>query len=412
MRTTTGRGARIAALAGALVGVVVLAALVLAVWLAGRDDPVGGQPSLIPSTTATASASTEPTDTPATSPTAPGETPVASPPAVGWTWELHELPGGPVRGAARIGDRWVALDGLQAWTSTDGAAWEAAQVDDTPPDADGQLNLGPVAVLGDSAYAVGVWYGPLDVVHPVVWHSDDGTAWTQVPPSTRWGYLANDVASDGARLAVAGTYFGYGDGRVWTSSDAATWTEHVSDGGPATLHAIHGDADGFVAVGFRLDAQEARLPAIWYSPDGDGWTDAAVPAADGPFTLLDVARMPGGRYVALGIRGTETETGVMVTWFADDPLTWDAGAELTGGLVPGHLLVTGDGMLAITGALDGPEVRFSTDGVNWSDDPSFPLPDVVTRVSAVAGDGATVMLLGGTNEGDAHFVWTGRPASD
>jgi hypothetical protein len=34
---------------------------------------------------------------------------------------------------------------------------------------------------------------------------------------------------------------------------------------------------------------------------------------------------------------------------------------------------------------------------------------VVTRVSAVATDGANVILLGGTDEGDAHFVWLGRP---
>jgi hypothetical protein len=85
-----------------------------------------------------------------------------------------------------------------------------------------------------------------------------------------------------------------------------------------------------------------------------------VPAAEGPLTLLDVARLPGGCYVALGIRGTETETGEMVTWFADDPLAWNAGAELAGGLVPGHLLPAGGGMLMITGALDGPVVRFST----------------------------------------------------
>lgn len=399
MRVRRGSGLPAVACAGA--SIVTLA---LAAFLVACDVPGGAVPSATPALTAAPSAS------PAGSPTPPSETPTESPGVAGWAWEMHALPGGPVRGAAWINDRWAALDGLQAWTSLDGVAWQSASVDDTPQEADGQITLGPVAVLGDSSYAVGMWYGPLDAIHPVVWASEDGTTWSQVVPGAPWGYMAYDVASDGTRLAVAGTYFDFGDGRVWTSSDGATWTEHTSDGGPATLHAIHGDADGFVGLGFRLGARgEARLPAIWYSPDGDTWTDAAVPAAEGPLTFLDVARLPGGRYVALGIRGTETETGGIVTWFADDPLAWKAGGDLPGGLVPGHLLATGGGMLMITGALDGPTVRFSTDGVSWSEDASFPLPDVVTRVSAVATDGTNVILLGGTDEGDAHFVWVGRP---
>jgi hypothetical protein len=353
-----------------------------------------------------------PSPTSAPSAASPEEIPTASPPAAGWTWQLQSLPGGPVRGAAWIGDRWIALDGLHGWTSADGLAWEAVNVDGTPQEAEGQINLGPVAQLGDTSYAVGMWYGPADAVHPVVWASNGGKSWTQITPGAPWGYMAYDVATDGAQLAVAGTYFDFGDGRVWTSPDATTWTERVGDGGPATMHAIHGDADGFVTVGFRLSAHGDREPAIWHSADGSTWSEAVVPATEGPLTLLDVSRLPGGRYVALGIRGTETETGKIVAWFADDPRAWTAGPDLPGGLVPGLLLSADGTMLAITGGLSGPVVRSSADGVSWSEETPLPLPDVVTRVTAVATDGTRVLLLGSTLEGDAHFAWLGRPVVD
>ena len=387
---------------GVLIGAVTAFALVATLTSCGATPASPPQPT--PTVTLAPSASPVPSASP------PEETPTASDPAVSWTWELHSLPGGPARGAARIGDRWIALDGLQGWSSADAVAWEEVSVDGTPQETEGQINLGPVAQLGDTSYAIGMWYGPGDAVHPVVWASTNGESWTQVNPGEPWGFVAYDVASDGAQLAVAGTLYDYGDGRVWTSSDAATWTEHVSDGGPATMHAVHGDADGFVAVGFRLDTRGAGVPTIWYSRDGSAWRDALVPPAEGPLTLLDVARLPGGRYAALGIRGTETEIGEIVTWFADDPMAWSAAPDQPRGLVPGHLLSTHGGMLAITSGRSGPVVRISTDGVNWSEEAPLPLPDAVIRVSAVATDGTDVVLLGSTLEGDAHFAWLGHPA--
>ena len=376
--------------------IVVAVALLVLAWLLTRQQSDGGTPSPTPSVAASASGPLE----------TPGESLGA---AVTWEWELHELPGGPARGAARIGDNWVALDGLEAWTSTNGAAWETATVDDTPQEADGQIHLGPVAGLGATHYSVGLWFGPTDAVHPVVWSTADGTAWTQVPPSEPWGYLANDVASDGVQLVVAGAYFGLGDGGVWTSPDAATWTEHASDSGPATLHAVHGDTDGFVAVGFRADEQGIGMPVIWHSADGASWTDSTVPATDAQFTLLDVARLAAGRYVAMGIGGAEIDAGEFVAWYTDDPTAWTDAGVFAGGSVPGLLLVTDVGVLSITGAVSGPQVHFSGDGASWEVAGSLPLPNVVARASAAASDGSTVIILGSTAEADAHFVWLGHP---
>lgn len=383
----------------AVTAIVMLLAIILIVWLLFRDEPPAGQPS--PSVSASA------TETGAASQTPPGETPVASEvPTGGWT--LHDLPGGPARGAAWIGDRWVALDGLEAWTSADGAAWDPATVDDTPQEAEGQITMGPVAILGGRAYSVGMWYGPIDAVHPVVWSTEDGSEWTQVAPSAPWGYVANDVASDGSLLAVAGGYFGFGDGRVWTSPDGATWTEHAADGGPATMNAIYGDEDGFVSVGFRVDTEGRNVPAIWHSTAGQSWTDAAVPPSDVSVTLLDVSRHPDGRYVALAIRGTEVDAGEFVTWYADDPASWTDAGVIAGGSVPGLLLATDAGVLCITGALEGPSLRTTDDAVTWTEETGFVHPEVVTRATAAATDGTTILILGGTDEADAHFAWLGR----
>lgn len=388
-----------------VIGVIILAALVavgLVVWLLtrGGDDGVT-QASSTP--TASTSASEEATASPTTA-----ETPA---PPTAWNWELHELPGGPIRGAARIGDRWVALDGLEAWTSTDAATWEPATVDDPHP-GEGTTQMGPVAELGGAWYSVGNWFSGGENVDPVVWRSEDGTAWTLVPQSDEWGYYANDVATDGTQLAVAGNEFQFGLGHVWTSTDGATWTERTSDGGPSTMNAIHGDADGFVSVGYRLDEAGNGLPAIWHSADGESWTDAELPPTDGAVSLLDVVRMPSGRYVALGVVGVQLDAGAYVIWYADDPSTWTDAAELTGGSLPGFLLAVDGGALAITGTLEGPAVRFSADGATWEEVPNFVQPDRLARATAAATDGSTVIILGGTDEADAHFVWLGTPITD
>jgi hypothetical protein len=68
--------------------------------------------------------------------------------------------------------------------------------------------------------------------------------------------------------------------------------------------------------------------------------------------------------------------------------------------------------VAITGTVEGPAVRFSTDGTTWEEVPNFIQPDQLARATAAATDGSTVIILGGTDEADAHFVWVGTPVTD
>jgi len=366
-----------------------------------RGEDGVGQAS--PTPTVSPSASEEATASPTTA-----ETPA---PPTAWNWELHELPGGPILGAAHIDGLWVALDRLEAWTSTDATTWEPATVED--PQREGTTQMGPVTELGDAFYSVGNWFGLGDAVQPVIWRSADGTDWTLVAPNEEWGWtFANDVATDGRLLAFAGNEHQFGLGHVWTSADGSTWTERTSDGGPATMNAIHGNADGFVSVGYRLDEDGNSLPAIWHSADGESWTDATLPATEDPVSLLDVVHVPNGPYVALGVVGVQIDAGAYVIWTADDPSTWTAVTELTGGSLPGLLHTTDTGVVAITGTLEGPALRFSTDGTTWEEVPNFIQPDQLARATAVATDGSTVIILGGTDEADAHFVWVGTPITE
>jgi len=381
-----------------------LVGVALVVGLASCGTPSGSSAEALPSPSNVLTPSPQPSDPQGS--VGPSAAPSAQP--VTWQWSLGPLPGGPVRGAGRVGSLWVALDDLRAWTSPDGIAWDAAVVDDSPQEADGQLVLGRVAMLDGNAYSIGQWFGPGNALHPVVWRSVDGASWTQVPPASPWGYLANDVATDGTQLVVAGSYYGYGDGRVWTSTDARMWTERVSSGGAATLIAIHGDGDGFVAVGFRVAAGGDYVPTVWYSADGVSWADAAVPAIDTPVTLLDVARIPGGRYVALGIRGNEVDAGQFVAWYADDPSSWTDAGVIARGMLPGLLAAVDGGAFVITTGFDGPQITFSEDGVAWDSEPALELPEVLVHASAVASDSSDVVILGSTEEMDAHYVWLGR----
>jgi hypothetical protein len=386
-----------------VIGVTILAAVAaigLVVWLLMRPDDGVSQAS------PTARADASPSD-PTASPTA-----AETPPPTAWTWEVRELPGGPSLGAAHIDGLWVALDRLEAWTSTDAVTWEPATVEGPHP-GEGTTQMGPITELGGAFYSVGNWFGLGDSVQPVIWRSADGTEWTLVTPSEEWGWtFANDVATDGRQLALAGNEFEFGLGHVWTSTDGSTWTERTSDSGPATMNAIHGNADGFVSVGYRLDEDGNSLPAIWHSADGESWTDASLPPTDDPVSLLDVVHVPNGPYVALGVVGVQIDAGAYVIWYADDPSTWTDATELTGGSLPGLLLATDSGVLAITGTLEGPAVRFSTDGVTWEEVPNFIQPARLARATAAATDGETIIILGGTDEADAHFVWVGRPVTE
>lgn len=322
---------------------------------------------------------------PASPPTSPTATATASPsstaaPETGWV-EITDFPtyrgstsvesiaaGGP--GFVAVGSGGRQLRG-RVWTSADGRSWMAQ-----PDDMFGGYNLSLVRRVGETLYAFG--RGP-DGLR--VWRSGNGRTWTSLEQSPELVRAAvNDVAVvDGTMVGV-----GYVDdpegefgSAVWRSTDGVDWQRvaspegleelwdvaardsmivgsgrwpHLSgpliaystdvgdswsaaetdvtfglEGPGGGLVTVAGNAQRFVAVGYRDDASD-YAPIALSSADGLSWTSVVLQTGDGFGFLEQVVSLPGRRFVALGTEGPGRQTGTArvtrdgVSWTEIDPL--------------------------------------------------------------------------------------------
>jgi hypothetical protein len=152
-----------------------------------------------------------------------------------------------------------------AWSSTDGARWEATTlpVDDAPTGAvAGTLEMGAAGVL-----AMGSTAGDGG---PALWWASDGSGWTLLddfPPLGAWvgdgagsgGVADGFVVGDGRGLIA---YHGGDDPAAWRSTDALDWTPVSVEGGAPEV------GNGGYTVGtFAL----SPLGLLFLADDGEIW---------------------------------------------------------------------------------------------------------------------------------------------
>ena len=125
-----------------------------------------------------------------------------------------------------------------------------------------------VITVGDALVAWGFYLDEDICPAPMLWRSTDGVAWLEVSDPVGLRSLWRSVstaATDGLGLTAIGTTGGRASGL--TTSDGFAWTAHDMpedlDYGP--IIAVPG---GFLAGGAQ---------ALWFSPDGAGWTVLARP---------------------------------------------------------------------------------------------------------------------------------------
>ena len=144
--------------------------------------------------------------------------------------------------------------------------------------------------------------------------SDDGTAWTAVDGFPGDAADITDAiapASDGPWLLagqlVAGEE-GQGVPAVWASTDGSAWEVlplPLGDLRSGRVERLVSESDGYLAVGYRLDAADTSWLTAWHSTDGRTWAlvDAATQGA-----LAD-----GNHFAAVGPAGTIA----VVAWMAN-----------------------------------------------------------------------------------------------
>jgi hypothetical protein len=190
-----------------------------------------------------------------------------------------------------IDDQLEEVYSFGVWHSDDGQAWTAV-----PPD----LVFDPDECCPSPGVALGVGFVADRFVVATgagVWHSPDGTTWSQVTQMPDDVGAPDAAYGDGGYVAV-----GYADvtpddyrAVIWHSTDGVSWEIVVvnPDWGDIA-DVVYGD-QGYLAVGWSGDSA-----AVWHSTDGVSWTGPVHDPDVFTDTWFHAAGYIDGRYVIFG----------------------------------------------------------------------------------------------------------------
>lgn len=127
---------------------------------------------------------------------------------------------------------------------------------------------------------------------------------------------------------------------------------------------IYGEADGFVAVGYRIEAPP-YAPVIWTSANGFVWLDESPEAARG--MMASVVRGPEGAYVAAGLDAD----GTIQIWRSEGGRDWAvsplASPSVELDWLPRlRLVASADRLVLLADTALGWRFWTSNDGQSWS----------------------------------------------
>jgi len=255
-----------------------------------------------------------------------------------------------------------------AYTSADGLRWTKV---DLPVDDVGGASPTDVAASGSRLVAVGQRVGrdPIDLTSSLVWVSDDGTHWHQLPGIQFDGLPVGGIAG-GPRgfeawaggLVGGSALFWSPDGIIWTRS---TTSDPLIEG--SQIRGLRAFGDGWVATGARFPGKdhEQCQGVSWWSPDGLTWHESALtgrPRLSGPEVASGGMLAVGGGNCALTF-GWQPLT----LWHSSEGLVWTKLKDYRLFRTESYL---GDGqrVFRLTPAGAGlSTVASSTDGLTWTD---------------------------------------------
>lgn len=297
-----------------------------------------------------------------------------------------------------------------AWTRRDGR-WSRSGPGISAED--GSSGIGDVAAHGEVAVAIGTVDPPgpePSAERNRVWTSSDGAAWDAADPEPfgRDGTRLTDVAAGPGGLVVVGRV---ADGtttspRAWWSPDGAAWEAvEVGGGAGSTLESVVPFGDGFVAGG-AVTPGINLTPAVWRSPDGRSW---GPPTTDLPVRDTGTVTSGGASIDALtSRRGVVAATNGLDTtpevWRSTDGERWSSwGGSLTDVVgydpnpAPLDVALDGRGQPVLL-VSEGPNLLIPTDDT-WAEAPGVDDALVldterVTIHTAVLRGGA-LLLVGG-----------------
>jgi hypothetical protein len=241
---------------------------------------------------------------------------------------------------------------------------------------------------------------------PGVWLSEDGVAWTRVPPSAFTGVGVGgifDVAEGESGLVAVGQVGCAAT--VWVSEDGLSWSQVPYDesvfagslgtgagGACSSINRVVAGPSGFVALGEGFGSGESISisPRLWTSPDGLSWTPLTQEEAGFGDRFLQITHLVSGGagWVAFGGSCTETPQEALelieseellpncpvAIWTSPDGTIWEEAPndeEVFGDATTRIRSVTQspNGLIAAGTTVDGVTIWSSVDGRVWQRTP-------------------------------------------
>lgn len=414
----TARRRWIVAAGGLVAAAAVIAGAILGSGVLDRSvgqatqSPTPMSEGSMPSSTAAAMASLEPSEAPLSPHSS--SSPIPSPTTTGFDISWEE--GGWAEDAVvtdvmydDAGDQWLAVGGQSIWTSADGGSWSHGTVESAgceQPEERCSWSIYGIEPLGDRLIALGlIAYSGSDGTGLVSWMSDDGRSWTlstsgagataQGPTSAEANGIVLLTTPD-LTTPEGGTAFN-------TTLDGATW-ESAYEGDGIKVHDVYGDEAGFVGVGVAYQFREdgyAVQPIVRVSADGRAWQTATIGEV-GAGGLSAIERLPSGRYLAAGVAGN----GQIMVWASndtDEPWTetrLGTPRDVAGAVGTMVGLAGGEaGVILAWNVGDGLMIATTVDGDRWRQT-NAPADSAETMFSAIEMTEDTVLAFGGTRNPD------------
>ena len=215
---------------------------------------------------------------------------------VRWTTAAAEAPWPPRSGPASVvfNERiWVigghGSDGYlnDVWSSSDGVSWteatSAAPWLERHDHAAVVLN-GEMWVIGGQ---LGIIADPFNLIFRDVWRSADGATWTRATAAASWGPRQEhtSVVFGGMMWLFGGRTVPARHNDVWSSSDGVVWTAVIPDRqAPWEIRQSHTSVvfdNRMWVLGGVSGVSGQRLNDVWYSGDGQAWTEARSATSGG-----------------------------------------------------------------------------------------------------------------------------------
>ncbi|OLT30747.1 hypothetical protein BJF79_38195 [Actinomadura sp. CNU-125] len=282
----------------------------------------------------------------------------------------------------------VSADGADQWAVAEVRREGAASPFDVPS---------VVATSGKAWAALGT--GPAGVA---VWTSGDGRTWTH--RASPQGFEQGDTVA--SLTATPSGFAAVGEGAdgpaLWTSADGETWRRAAAKEAPMSVAATGRELVVLTETG-----------ELWRSADnGDTWTRAEVPQADGSYgRVVALTNGPGGVFAAR--EGKNGDRRRAVIYQSTDGVGWTRASTIDRRDYESLAALNGtsESLTALIPISDGRlNVQRSDDGVKW---------DSVERLDGGDGKNATAsaalpkgVLVAGTQANGAYLTAPGARHGD